>query len=153
MLGGLWHGASWNFVIWGAIHGGWLGVERVQGKDSFYRHLPRPFQVVVTFMIVCIAWVFFRASDLPAALSYLGSMFGLAPVGSPGAALIEGVILDPYYVTMVALATGIAFFAPQSWDWTRRITWLKALLCLLGFSLALILLEMQTYNPFISFIF
>src|SRR5690606_13656681 len=42
VLGGLWHGASWNFAIWGGIHGIWLAVERMQGKDSFYRHLPRP---------------------------------------------------------------------------------------------------------------
>ena len=40
LLGGLWHGASWNFVIWGAIHGGMLAFERAQGKDSLYRRLP-----------------------------------------------------------------------------------------------------------------
>jgi len=41
LLGGLWHGASWNFVVWGAIHGAMLAFERYQGKDSFYRALPR----------------------------------------------------------------------------------------------------------------
>ena len=41
LLGGLWHGASWNFVIWGAIHGGMLAAERAQGKSSPYRRLPR----------------------------------------------------------------------------------------------------------------
>src|SRR5215207_2749371 len=42
VIGGLWHGASWNFVIWGAIHGVVLAVERMQGKDSIYKSLPRP---------------------------------------------------------------------------------------------------------------
>ena len=60
LLGGLWHGASWNFVIWGAIHGSMLAFERMQGKNSPYRHLPAFLQVAVTFAIVCIAWVFFR---------------------------------------------------------------------------------------------
>ncbi len=74
VLGGLWHGASWNFVIWGSIHGGWLAFERMSGKDSFYRHLPQPLRILITFVIVCVAWVFFRAADLPAALRYLQSM-------------------------------------------------------------------------------
>src|SRR4051794_715611 len=55
LLGGLWHGASWNFVIWGGIHGGVLAAERARGKDSAYRRLPRPVRVAVTFAIVCLA--------------------------------------------------------------------------------------------------
>src|SRR5256885_9670187 len=39
LLGGLWHGASWNFVIWGGIHGGMLAFERSQGRESFYHNL------------------------------------------------------------------------------------------------------------------
>jgi len=152
VLGGLWHGASWNFVIWGAIHGAWLAFERMQGKDSPYRLLPRPLRVMVTFLIVCVAWVFFRASDLPSAVAYLESMFGLAST-QEGSGLIGGVIYDRYYVALVAAAAAIALFAPQSWDWTRRVTWLKAILILLGLWAALILLETQAYNPFIYFIF
>jgi alginate O-acetyltransferase complex protein AlgI len=41
LLGGLWHGASWNFVIWGGIHGAWLALERGLGRESFYHRLPR----------------------------------------------------------------------------------------------------------------
>src|SRR5436190_18386233 len=80
LLGGLWHGASWNFVIWGAIHGGMLAFERAQGKDSVYRRLPRAARVMLTFVIVCLSWVFFRAKTLGQAVSYLRSMFG---VGHP----------------------------------------------------------------------
>jgi len=152
LLGGLWHGASWNFVAWGAIHGGWLAFERMQGKDSPYRLLPRPLRVAVTFAIVCFAWVFFRAADLPSSLAYLGAMFGLVEAAD-GAGLVAGVIYDPYYVSMVLLACGVAFFAPQSWDWTRTINLRKAVLCGLALWLSLILLETQSYNPFIYFIF
>ncbi|MDQ3815591.1 MAG: membrane-bound O-acyltransferase family protein, partial [Armatimonadota bacterium] len=48
LIGGLWHGASWNFLIWGGIQGGVLAFERRQGKDSLYRHLPRPLRVALT---------------------------------------------------------------------------------------------------------
>ncbi len=152
LLGGLWHGASWNFVIWGAIHGGWLAFERSQGKDSFYRALPPVGRVAVTFLIVLFSWVFFRASDLPSALNYLGCMFGVADV-QDGAPLLRMVIGQPYYLGSFALAAGIAFFAPQTWDWTRQITMPKALTSLGLLLLSVVILFTQAYNPFIYFIF
>jgi D-alanyl-lipoteichoic acid acyltransferase DltB (MBOAT superfamily) len=57
LLGGLWHGAQWNFVVWGAIHGGWLMLERLRGGFNFHPVL----RWIVTFHVVCIAWVLFRA--------------------------------------------------------------------------------------------
>ncbi|AVP99022.1 MBOAT family protein [Ahniella affigens] len=72
LLGGLWHGASWNFVIWGGIHGLWLAFERlllfrIPGWNS-----PSPIIVLLrwllTFHVVCFAWIFFRAPDLPTSL-------------------------------------------------------------------------------------
>ena len=50
VLGGLWHGASWNFIIWGAIHGGMLACERLLGKDSLYARLPGPLKTAITFV-------------------------------------------------------------------------------------------------------
>ena len=92
VLGGLWHGASWNFVIWGAHPRRlMLAFERAQGKDSFYRHLPGPLKTAITFVIVCFAWVFFRADTLPRALAYCESLLGLGHA-APGAGLIAGVI-------------------------------------------------------------
>src|SRR5207244_781148 len=91
LLGGLWHGASWNFVIWGALHGGMLAFERNQGRQGLYHRLPRPVRVALTFIIVLIGWVFFRAPDLARAVSYLASMFGLGHV-EPGAGLLSGIL-------------------------------------------------------------
>ena len=81
LLGGLWHGASWNFLIWGGIHGGYLAFERAQGKESIYHKLPALLQIIITFFIVLIAWVFFRADTLPDAAQYLKCMFGGATPG------------------------------------------------------------------------
>ena len=67
LLGGLWHGASWNFVIWGGYHGALLGLERVFGRKHFQEQpnrLAYPFRALLTFVLVCVGWVFFRAATL-----------------------------------------------------------------------------------------
>src|SRR3979490_2116208 len=67
-LGGLWHGAAWTFVVWGLLHGSYLVIERVlRGllEDKAWAHnlATRVLAGVATYTAVCIAWVFFRASD------------------------------------------------------------------------------------------
>jgi D-alanyl-lipoteichoic acid acyltransferase DltB (MBOAT superfamily) len=72
LLGGLWHGAAWTFVIWGGIHGGGLAGER-RLRDRFPDvHVPKWLAWLVTFHVVCLAWVFFRAPDLSTAFDVLG---------------------------------------------------------------------------------
>ena len=152
LLGGLWHGASWNFVIWGGIHGALLGAERIMGKHSFYHRLPRVLRIAITFLIVLIAWVFFRAPDLPGALQYLGRMF-LFGGATINAELLGGILYQPYYLGVFGLAAAVTWLAPQTWDWSRTITWPKAVVVLVLFGLSLAVLATQAYNPFIYFIF
>jgi alginate O-acetyltransferase complex protein AlgI len=152
LLGGLWHGAAWNFLAWGGIHGGMLALERAQGKDSFYRALPRVFRVAVTFLTVTIAWVFFRAADLPAAVAYLASMAGRAPA-PPAAALLGGTLYQPYYVACFLTAGAVVWLCPSTWDFTQRLSLPKAAVCLLLLWASLVVLATQEYNPFIYFIF
>ncbi len=75
---GLWHGASWNFVVWGLWHGLFIVVERI-GFDRVLERLWRPVQHIYTLLIVCIGWVFFRADNLQDALLYLKKMFFMTP--------------------------------------------------------------------------
>ena len=152
LLGGLWHGAAWNFMIWGGIHGGMLAFERTQGKQSVYRALPRPFKIALTFVIVLFAWVFFRSADLPSALRYCGSMIGLGHAQA-GSALLGGIFFKPYYLASFMLAAVIVWSFPQTWDWTRKITWAKAVCIVAIFWVSLVVLTTQSYNPFIYFIF
>ena len=152
LLGGLWHGAAWNFVIWGGIHGLLLAGERLRGKSPPYRWLPAAGRRAVTFTLVLITWVFFRAEDLPAALLYLRSMFGLEAVRET-AGLLGGILDQPYYLGTVLLAALVTWTFPQTWDWTRTITPLKAA-GIIGLWLASIaVLATQGFNPFIYFIF
>ncbi|HTU62692.1 MAG TPA: MBOAT family O-acyltransferase [Polyangiales bacterium] len=84
VLGGLWHGASWNFVIWGTLHGVFLVTERALaqrfGDAAWVKTRFARFAFgALTFTLVCIAWVFFRAKDLPQAAMVLASMLGAIP--------------------------------------------------------------------------
>ncbi len=82
VLGGLWHGASWTFVVWGALHGAYLAAERwLKGATARWR-LPTgtAFQLLlalVTYALVNVTWVFFRAKTFTSAASVLAAMFGL----------------------------------------------------------------------------
>jgi alginate O-acetyltransferase complex protein AlgI len=152
LLGGLWHGASWNFVIWGAIHGGMLAAERAQGKSSPYRRLPRPVRVGITFVVVCLSWVFFRAKTLPQAMDYLRSMFGMAPVDGASSA-VAGSIYTPYHVAMLGLAAVIVWGMPNTWAFTSKITWPRAVGGLALLALSVLMMWTQTTNPFLYFQF
>jgi len=152
LLGGLWHGASWNFVIWGGIQGGMLAFERSRGKSSPYQSLPRPARVALTFLVVLVSWVFFRAHTLRDAVGYLGCMMGAVPA-QPGAHLVAGVIYRPYYVVTFLVAAVAVWCLPTPWEWTQKLTWRKAAACAGLLWLSLIVLAIQAYNPFIYFIF
>jgi alginate O-acetyltransferase complex protein AlgI len=152
LLGGLWHGASWNFVIWGGIHGGMLAFERSQRRESFYQRLPKSLRVAITFLIVLMGWVFFRASNLARGAEYLASMFGFGHA-LPGAALVSGIVYQPYYLLSVAVAALVVWAGVQTWDWTEHLTLPKVAVCFVLAWVALAALATQKFNPFIYFIF
>ncbi len=77
LLTGIWHGASWNFVIWGAIHGFFLMLERWKPVARLLEVAPQAVKHVYAMMVVVLAWVFFRAESLPEALRYLEVLSGL----------------------------------------------------------------------------
>ncbi|MGH9050564.1 MAG: MBOAT family O-acyltransferase [Acidimicrobiia bacterium] len=112
VLGGLWHGAAWTFVVWGAIHGGFLSLEHWRHQRREARGLPEPpdnalrrtGQRLLTFHIVCLAWVFFRAESFDAALDLLGRL--VWHWGDPSPLVTTSVL--------VAIAFGIgAQYIPQ----------------------------------------
>jgi alginate O-acetyltransferase complex protein AlgI len=84
LLGGLWHGASWTFVVWGGLHGLYLAMERflresIPAQDWFKSLWFKFAMALITYFLVNITWVFFRAQDFGAASTFLASMFALAP--------------------------------------------------------------------------
>ena len=152
LLGGFWHGAKWTFVIWGGVHGLLLASERMIGKDSIYRALPRPARIMITFTIILITWVFFRAVDLASATRYLGTMFGLRRPAA-GATLLGAVIYSRDHLVMF-VACGIAvWFGKQSWQIAQKISPAKAAMMIGLFIWALVAMLTQSFNPFLYFQF
>ncbi len=110
LLGGLWHGASWNFVIWGGYQGALLSVERAfrggrppgQGRGWLY-----PGKAILTFGLALVGWVFFRAADLPQSLAILSEMFR----GAPGHSLLE-----PWHVGLAGVSLVVAL-VEEKFEW------------------------------------
>lgn len=160
-LCGLWHGASWNFVIWGLFHGAFLVFERL-GLAGAVRRLAPPVRHAYLLLVVMVGWVFFRADTLPHALAFLRAMFGLQGPVDPTPFTLA------YFLNVevcLALAMGIvgsAPIVPQLARWQRTLgdRWrtfgvdLAATAALLAVFFASILqVAARTYNPFIYFRF
>ena len=112
-LGGLWHGAAWTFVVWGLLHGSYLVIERVfriffEDKTWASHPLTRAVAGFATYGAVCIAWVFFRASDFTIASRMLAGMFGGHPAG------------DMILTTRELLQIGIVTAGVIGMHWTMR---------------------------------
>lgn len=107
VLCGLWHGPSWNFVIWGMIHGCFLVVERA-GFINILRGWWRPLKNFYVMSVVMIAWVFFRTGTLPEALNYLSVMFGLYQTDSGG----QSVFLFLNRIVLTTLIAGGVLSTP-----------------------------------------
>ncbi len=152
ILGGLWHGSSWNFLIWGVFHGSLLVLERLAGKESFYKRLPSVIQIFITFVLVLFSWVFFRADTLSDSWQYFLNLFGMG-YANPASDLIHVITYNGYYIFTFIFAAAIVWFAPQTWDFTRKITWQKAVYMCGVFVVSILIITTQSYNPFIYFIF
>jgi alginate O-acetyltransferase complex protein AlgI len=152
LIGGLWHGANWTFVAWGAIHGSMLAFERFIGKTSAYAFLPRALRTAATFGIVCLAWVFFRSDTFQQAGTYLACLAGLQPV-SAGQTLALAPVYTAYHATIFITAAVLVWCTPNSWAISRKITpaFAAGMLSLLAASI--LFMWTQTENPFIYFQF
>jgi alginate O-acetyltransferase complex protein AlgI len=103
-LSGLWHGAAWTFVVWGLYHGVLATLERTRVGRWWHARAPRPVRLAVTFVLVVVGWVFFRAKSLAQAGELLAAMSGLG----------HGVDVEPLAMaellprrTLVVVAVGL----------------------------------------------
>ena len=155
LLGGLWHGANWTFVLWGGYHGALLAFERWLGKRSVYAWCPRPVRIAITFVLVLISWVLFRSETLTDAVRYLAAMFGANGllVGSGGSMLLAAELYPPGRLAEMALCAVLAFGPSQAFDWVKTLTWVKGVVLLALFCLAIATMFSQAFNPFLYFQF
>src|SRR2546423_2017656 len=117
-LTGAWHGASWNFIVWGMWHGFFLALERLGPVARVMEATPHVLRNAYVLLIVMIGWVFFRANDLPHAIAYLRRMFAFDPVVDPPIRAFDLVTSQ----TLVAIALTSCFAFPL-WAWVKDHWW------------------------------
>jgi len=175
VLGGLWHGAGWTFVIWGALHGAYLVAHQAWRQ---WRGPAVPSQwrtrgsVALTFLVVVVGWVYFRAPDLATAHNVLGGMLGWNGVALPAPLLLStggvGTALQSWGVAIggggadfltlwltVALAAAVAFMAPNTQELVVEGQWQPSLRSALwtGLLLGISLLALGQPTEFLYFQF
>jgi len=136
LLGGLWHGAAWTFVIWGGLHGGALIVTHFWRRKILRRAthaeprtpLGRAIGITVTLLFVTITWVFFRSPDMDSAMTLLAGMAGLNGIVLPHTYLGYLGALGP-----AALEWGIRFEEAYLFLGLRQILWVLGLLAVVWF--------------------
>ncbi len=152
LLGGFWHGAEWQFIFWGGIHGVMLGLERWGGKKPWYANSPRPLRVGITFIIVLITWVFFRAKGLPHAFQYLGSMTALRSA-SAFASFLTPELYGRQHLLNMAICAVLVIQPLQAYEYVNNLTWRKFALAFGLFLIGLCMMYTQAFNPFLYFQF
>ncbi|MCZ8193856.1 MBOAT family O-acyltransferase [Brevundimonas sp.] len=105
LLGGLWHGAAWTFVAWGALHGAVQVIERVwrhflEGRAS----VPHWLGVILTFHVVCLGWILFRAESFPLAMEMLAGLARPGPVE----------VLTPFLLTLIVGGLAMHWLPPRA---------------------------------------
>jgi D-alanyl-lipoteichoic acid acyltransferase DltB (MBOAT superfamily) len=157
LIGGLWHGASYKFIIWGALHGVALAVNKLTKEyfSNFNRTfvLPKVLKVFFTFHFVCLAWIFFRASSMTTALEIIGRIFSEFYIQ------FIPEILQGYKTVFILMAVAfVIHFLPAKFkSWYRNLfVKLPVVLKLLIVALAVIIMYQASsaeLQPFIYFQF
>ncbi len=155
LVSGLWHGAAWNFVVWGAFHGTFLVADRLF-LIKFYSIIGKFPSVAITFVITMIGWVLFRADTMPHALNYINGLFAFR--GG------ENIYVTQQVWVMLAIAAVFAFMAyfVKNEPWQNKILGKEqkiGTLVLMTFgAISLFILSLSSitasgFNPFIYFRF
>jgi D-alanyl-lipoteichoic acid acyltransferase DltB (MBOAT superfamily) len=159
LLGGLWHGANWTFVVWGGLHGLYLAVHKVllRGHRPDIDNTPRLgvaplIRIIVTFNLVCLTWIFFRAADLATALEILGRIV----FWEGGSSQLESIKIGERIIVLVGTMVMLDWLQARRgdhaimlrWHWIPRATGYAALLLL-----TLTLGNLTDEVPFIYFQF
>jgi alginate O-acetyltransferase complex protein AlgI len=163
-LCGLWHGASWNFVIWGLFHGSFLVLERL-GLAEAIEHLWKPIRHAYLLVVVMIGWVFFRADSLPAAVEFLMALAGGRAI-TPTPYALQWYLTPELWLALVAGAIGSMpiVSALAKWrdglsgldagrDFVPRLSAIGATALVLLLVASIMQIAARSYNPFIYFRF
>jgi alginate O-acetyltransferase complex protein AlgI len=157
LLSGFWHGASWNFIFWGAFHGFFLILEKTS-YGTWIKRIGKWPSIFLTFFIVNIGWIFFRSSSLQNAIQILSGLFNFNQSN-------EVILLNPLKIfSILALALFFAIIPATKWGqaiqnsfYYEELTVKRALLfipiTLFFFLICVSMIVSSSFNPFIYFRF
>ena len=149
---GIWHGANWNFLLWGLCYGVLLVLEKLVWGKALQK-LPIPLQRLYTLFFVLVLWVVFAIEDFSRLLPYLGTMFALGGAGAADGAFLY--YLKSYLPMLLLAGLGATPLVRSLWarlpETGRKI--LCPLLMLSALLLSTAYLVDGTYNPFLYFQF
>jgi alginate O-acetyltransferase complex protein AlgI len=137
LVSGLWHGANWTFIIWGALHGFYLMLEILFDKLFPTFHIPRSIRWIVNFGLVSFAWIFFRASNFQSANQIIKNVYTLKPgslfIGNASYlvysfSLIIFLLLAEYNSEKLNNRFSMIFSTNKVWRWSGYILLVVAIL-------------------------
>jgi len=155
LISGLWHGASWNFILWGIFHGIFLVLDRLF-LLKFLEALPKPISVLITFLVVSLGWVIFRIEELPSAMMFYQKLFNFSSFeifnigGGACIAFMLSVIIGFSSLTSVGKKVEL-FLLKDHKNFTLVL--LKTVSALAICWVCLIEITTSSFNPFIYFRF
>ena len=160
LIGGLWHGAGWGFVLWGLAHGLALAANRWYGRSG-RKPMPKIAGWLLTFLFVTFAWILFRSASLEGALTHLTAMVDVTSIASDSYRPFLRVAELNRMMALVGIAAAVAFLAPPALQIAgatilpdRRLALRAALFCGALFGAALITFTgASSTNEFIYFRF
>lgn len=151
-LTGLWHGAAWNFVAWGAFYGILLLLEKYLFKNIIEK-TPMLLRHIITLVVVMLGWVLFASPTLTDALSYMGTMFGFSDTAFMDSTAKYLLSTNAFPIIFMSLSAFGAFSnLPRTKSFKINVTVLSVSYLVI-FILSIIYLISETYNPFLYFRF
>lgn len=147
LLGGIWHGAKWTFLIWGGLHGLVLAAERIwrDVKPEGWRSLPRPLAILLTFHIVLLGWIFFRSDSFESAIAYLGGI---------GRGDMTSSVATPLALALILFGMAIHFTPPRlAQGMALRLRRINAPLLGLGIGVTILLIDAMRFEGVAPFIY
>ncbi|WP_299232964.1 MBOAT family protein [uncultured Bacteroides sp.] len=159
LLGGLWHGASWNFVVWGGLHGVALAVHKfirsILGREKNYQSsgIKKFFAVIITFHFVCFCWIFFRNTTFDGSVTMIKQIF------SSFHPELFGQLVSGYWKVFLLMALGfVLHWCPDRWQNTcsntvTRIPLIMQALLIIIVIFIVIQIKSSDIQPFIYFQF
>ena len=147
-LTGLWHGASWNFVLWGVYYGLFLLLEKFV-LASLLERLPQWLRITYTMFVVMIGWVFFSQTDFSALGTYLGTLFGIGAAGFADSTAL-------YYLKtgFILFVVSILACRPGLYQQFKRLLQLRPMTAVLvNFILLALSIAYMVYNSYTPFLY